>query len=48
VEILGEGTTTDRARTALHRLMPAAAGIAQALITLGIKPEGIHHVISGQ
>lgn len=48
VEILGEGTTTDRARTALHRLMPAAAGIAQALITLGIKPEGIHHEISGQ
>ena len=38
VDILGDTATTDLARAAARRLMPAAVNIAEALITLGIRP----------
>ena len=38
VDILADPNTTVRARETLYRLVPAAAGAAEALLTLGIRP----------
>jgi len=46
VDILGDSATTDLARAAARRLMPAAVNIAEALITLGIRPIEIQKEIS--
>ena len=41
VDVLRDASTTDLARAAARRLMPAAVNIAEALIALGIRPTEI-------